>query len=158
MPIYTELLLAAQMKLASVQPVYQKPKPVTVQVEQAGFLTKELIAETQETRSVSYQVPRYNHFSYGWCTYYVASKREIPWHGNANRWLFNAGGMGFETAHKPLIGAVMVTSESGYGHVAFVEDFTDNTVTVSEMNFAGWAVISSRTISRDSHLIEGYIY
>ena len=41
----------------------------------------------------------------------------------------------------------MVSRESGYGHVAYVEAVNpDGSWRVSEMNFAGWNLVSGRTI------------
>lgn len=88
-----------------------------------------------------------NHFPYGYCTWYVASKRSVPWHGNANQWLWNSRAMGYGTGRSPRVGAIMVTNESWYGHVAYVESVNGNTVTISEMNYAGWGKVNYRTVS-----------
>jgi len=53
----------------------------------------------------------------------------------------------------------MVTWESGWGHVAIVESVNaDGSWTVSEMNFAGFGVISSRTIRPGRVPLLGFIY
>lgn len=98
-------------------------------------------------------------FPYGYCTYYVSQKREIPWSGNAITWLAGAKSFGYATGSEPKPGAIMVTSEGGRtGHVAYVEAVNGDQVTVSEMNYAGFGVISSRTISANAGVIRGYIY
>ncbi len=88
-----------------------------------------------------------NHFPYGWCTWWVASKRYVPWRGNANQWPGNARAYGYAVGRVPVPGAIMVTNESWWGHVAYVESVNGNSVTVSEMNYSGWGRVSHRTVS-----------
>jgi surface antigen len=103
--------------------------------------------------------PYPNRFAYGYCTYYVAEKRNIPWLGNAIDWWPNARAYGQPEGPTPRVGAVMVTRESGYGHVAYVEAVNaDGSWTVSEMNFIGWNRISSRTIHFGQVPLVGFIY
>jgi len=98
-------------------------------------------------------------FPYGYCTWYVAQKRGcVPWGGDAKAWLANAPAYGYSTGSNPVPGAVMVTRESWWGHVAYVESVNGNSITISEMNKVGWGISSTRTISRDSWIIRGYIY
>lgn len=98
-------------------------------------------------------------FPYGYCTYYVSQRRPIYWSGNAISWLSGARAAGFATGDTPQAGAIMVTSEGGYtGHVAMVDAVNGDQVTISEMNFKGFGVISSRTISASYGRILGYIY
>lgn len=80
-------------------------------------------------------------YAYGHCTYYVASKRRVPqdW-SSAGNWLSAAQADGYKTGTKPKKGAIAWT----YGHVAYVEDSVDGKVLVSEMNYAGWNVVSRR--------------
>jgi len=97
-------------------------------------------------------------FPYGYCTWYVAQKRYVPWGGNAGTWLYNAKARGYKTGKAPVVGAIMVSSESWWGHVAIVESVGKGSFTVSEMNYKGWAKTSRRTISTNSRVIKGYIY
>jgi surface antigen len=97
-------------------------------------------------------------FPYGYCTWYVAQRRYVPWGGNAGTWLYRAKAMGYSTGKSPRVGAIIVTSESWWGHVAIVEKVKGSTITLSEMNYRGWAKKSSRTISTKSRVIRGYIY
>lgn len=99
-----------------------------------------------------------NGYSYGYCTYYVASRRFVPsnW-GNASSWYYNAVLAGYSVGTAPRAGAV--AWENG-NHVAYVESANaDGTVTVSEMNFwsngGGWGRVSYRTTAA-SHF--KYIY
>ena len=66
---------------------------------------------------------------------------------------------GFAEGNSPKVGAVMVTRESGYGHVAYVEAvYGDGSWLVSEMNFVGWDRVSSRTIYPGQVPLVGFIY
>lgn len=100
-----------------------------------------------------------HRFPYGYCTWYVAQKRYVPWRGNAGAWLFNARAFGYKTGKTPTAGSIVVTTEDRYyGHVALVEKVSKDTITVSEMNYTGWGKKSVRQISRSSKVIRGYIY
>jgi surface antigen len=101
-----------------------------------------------------------NHFPAGYCTWYVASRRPIPWYGDAIAWWDNARPYGYIEGQVPAVGAIMVTRESVlYGHVAYVEAVNrDGSWSVSEMNFAGWNVKSGRTIRPGQVPLVGFIY
>lgn len=100
-----------------------------------------------------------HRFPYGYCTWYVAQKRYVPWGGNAGTWLYNAKAMGYKTGRTPAVGAMMVTTENRYyGHVALVEKVSGGMITVSEMNYVGWAKKSYRTLPASSRAIKGFIY
>jgi LysM repeat protein len=99
-------------------------------------------------------------FTYGQCTWYVASRRYVPWTGDAWMWWANARAMGFAEGQVPEPGAIMVTWESLiYGHVAYVEQVNaDGSFVISEMNYKAWDVIDTRVLhTRDVPLI-GFIY
>ena len=108
-----------------------------------------------------------NHFAYGQCTYYVASRRCIPWFGNAWEWWHNAAVLGYPEGHDPRVGAVAVWGRRGHGassvgHVALVEAVgpTDGVPAghfkVSEMNHSGWNRVNYRVVENDAVL--GFIY
>ena len=100
-----------------------------------------------------------HRFPYGWCTWYVAQKRYVPWSGNAGAWIFNAKIMGYKTGRTPQPGSIVVTTENRYyGHVALVEKVSGDSITVSEMNYVGWGKVSRRTLSASSRAIKGFIY
>ena len=100
-----------------------------------------------------------SRFPYGYCTWYVASRRPVAWLGNAWEWYGNARAMGVAVGGTPAPGAIMVTRESGWGHVAYVEQvFPDGSWRVSEMNFVGWGVVSQRTIAPGRVPLIGFIY
>jgi surface antigen len=102
-----------------------------------------------------------NGFAAGYCTWWVAHKRAIPWRGNAYQWAF-----GFAEGAAPRPGAVMVMGISGtspQGHVAYVESVNPNgSFLVSEMNWwgvsgGGWNRVDYRTISSLGGVL-GFIY
>jgi surface antigen len=52
----------------------------------------------------------------------------------------------------------MVSRESGYGHVAYVESVNGNSFTISEMNFHGFGVITQRHLTLGQVPLVGFIY
>lgn len=111
------------------------------------------------SKTVSKRHDKPNTFPYGYCTWYVAQVKYVPWRGNAGEWLYNAKAMGYKTGKTPKAGAIVVTTDNTYyGHVAIVEKFSGSTITVSEMNYKGWGVKNTRVISINDRKIRGYIY
>ena len=97
-----------------------------------------------------------NRYDYGYCTWYAYNRRaELgrpvgSFWGNASTWASYARGSGYIVSRTPSVGAVMQDSYSagGYGHVAVVESVgADGSISISEMNYAGWNVKSYRTLS-----------
>jgi len=110
-----------------------------------------------------------NHFAYGFCTYYVATRRCVPWLGNARSWYIAAAQMGYKEGRIPVAGAIVVfwpgvDGVSSEGHVAYVEavgpaqGIPAGAFKLSEMNYAGWNRVDYRVISDASADIEGFIY
>jgi len=99
-----------------------------------------------------------HRFPYGYCTWYVAQRRYVPWGGNAISWLSNARAYGKATGSTPRPGAIVVTRESRWGHVALVESVRGSSFTISEMNYAGFGKKSTRTLSTGSGVVRGFIY
>lgn len=115
--------------------------------------------QTQTGKSVlSGKAGAGHRFPFGYCTWYVASKRYVPWGGNAGTWLYHAKAAGYSTGRTPRPGAIMVSSESWWGHVAIVESVSGGSFTVSEMNYAGFAKRSTRSIEVGSRVVRGFIY
>ena len=102
----------------------------------------------------------YDHFPWGQCTYYVASRRDIPWNGDAWMWFGNARAAGLATGSTPRVGSIMVTWESRhYGHVALVEAvYGDGSYLVSEMNYRGLGIVDQRHIIPGQVPLIGFIY
>ena len=101
-------------------------------------------------------------FPYGQCTWYVASRRDVTWGGNAWVWYAAAAGIRPE-GHVPVQGAIAVFGIGWAGHVAYVEHVNpDGSFLVSEMNFygngGGWGRIDRRTIPATDNSVIGFIY
>lgn len=95
-----------------------------------------------------------NAYSYGYCTWYAKQKRpDLPNQmGNAYSWVSSARALGIPTGSKPKAGAI---GQRG-NHVVYVEKVnSDGTITVSDMNYAGWGVVTTRKVAANSHY---YIY
>lgn len=98
----------------------------------------------------------FTQFSAGYCTRYAAQRFDsvapsplCNWNGNASAWFTNASANGWETVASPygvMPGSIMVWTDGGQGHVAFVESTTSSTVSVSEMNWTGFNQISYATL------------
>ena len=102
-----------------------------------------------------------NGFPVGWCTYYVATKRNVTWSGNAGFWYQNASAAGYPVGPTPKVGSIMVTWESWAGHVAYVEAVNpDGSWVVTEMNWVAFDVIDERTIKPGQlgQRLVGFIY
>ena len=110
--------------------------------------------------AIGYRQSDYDHFPWGWCTWYVAQRRNIPWSGDAWSWLGSAEALGWPVGMTPRVGAVMVTWESyWYGHVAYVERVNaDGSWVVSEMNYDGFGLVDFRTIRPGQVPLIGFIY
>ena len=111
-------------------------------------------------RVIPHSGSSYNHFPWGQCTYYVASRRNIPWNGDAWMWYGNARAAGWATGSTPRVGAIMVTWESRYyGHVAIVEAvYGDGSYLISEMNYRGLGIVDQRHIIPGQVPLIGFIY
>jgi LysM repeat protein len=102
-----------------------------------------------------------NGFPVGWCTYYVATKRNVTWRGDAGFWYQNASAAGYAVGPTPKPGSIMVTWESYLGHVAYVESVnSDGSWVVTEMNWLAWDVIDQRTIKPGQlgKALVGFVY
>ncbi len=120
-----------EAKKAEQARIAQMPKPVQKMAQKAPIVA----------RIVSYA----NTYSPGYCTWFVASRRSVPsgW-GNARNWLANARASGFGTGSVPQVGAIAWTGVGSMGHVGLVTGVNGSQVTITEMNYAGFGVISSR--------------
>lgn len=108
-----------------------------------------------------------NRYDYGYCTWYVYNRRaELgrpvgSFWGNASTWASYARGSGYLVNSTPSVGAVLQNSyqAGGYGHVAVVESVNgDGSIFVSEMNYAGWNIRSTRTVSAGEAAGYNYIH
>ncbi|MFA7169315.1 MAG: CHAP domain-containing protein [Candidatus Paceibacterota bacterium] len=140
-----------------IVPNGEKEKPIAEPEPVATTNQSTVVSSSKYVASGTVQ--KGHSFPYGQCTWYVATRTYVPWGGNAKAWLANAAAYGYSTGRTPVAGAIVVTNEHRiYGHVAFVESVTPTTITISEMNYVGWARKSIRVIPRTSSVIMGYVY
>jgi len=104
-------------------------------------------------------LPTYSAYI-GQCTQWVQHKKPNLRRrmGNGGQYLAYSRLYGIPTGKTPRVGAAVVTTEASVGHVAYVEAVNGDTITISEMNYVGWGVVSQRTISVYSPVIRGYVY
>lgn len=108
-----------------------------------------------------------NRYDFGYCTWYAFNRRAAlgrpiggMW-GNASSWASLARASGFSVNNRAAVGAVIQTANAagGYGHVGVVESVNpDGSILISEMNYAGWNVKSTRTIPAGSVGSYNYIH
>lgn len=87
----------------------------------------------------------FNGYSKGYCTAYAWSRRQdLPGNlGDAHSWAANAARQGFTVSDTPKAGAIGVTR--AYSHVVYIESVNpDGTVSLSEQNYKGLGVVSTR--------------
>ena len=94
-----------------------------------------------------------NHFARGFCTWWAAEHRCIPWFGDAASWLAGAARMGYAVSRTPMVDAIAVWGRgedgaSWSGHVGLVVAVGhDGTFVVSEMNWSnGWDRVDDRLV------------
>ena len=98
-------------------------------------------------------------FPWGWCTWYVSTRFNVTWIGDAYQWYGNAQAQGYPVGSVPQAGSIMVTWESGLGHVAYVETvYPDGSWLVSEANYRGFGVTDQRLIHPGQVPLIGFIY
>ena len=137
----------------SAQDAALKARATTVAAQASATQTQPQVVKY--TGSAPYP----NHFSFGYCTWYVATRRYVPWFGDAGQWWGNARAYGYPEGQTPQVGAILVTRESAVGHVAYVESVNGSSFTVSEMNYTAWDVVDRRTIQLGGSVpIVGFIY
>lgn len=136
----------------------EKEAPASL-LQERNYYSSDVAGSGREP-SVIDRNPKGGHsFPYGYCTWYVAQYKYVPWGGHAGTWLYNARAYGAKTGKTPKVGSIVVTSESWYGHVGIVEKVHSNgDISIKEMNYKGFGVASKRTLSSKSRVIKGYIY
>jgi surface antigen len=114
---------------------------------QSATTSTRIVAATSAAPVVARAAVSGNTYAYGYCTWYVKNVRpDLPNRlGNADTWASRARAQGFATGSVPRVGAV-AQAVTGYMHVAYVTGVNgDGTVNLSEMNYSGWGVVSTRT-------------
>jgi surface antigen len=101
-------------------------------------------------------------FPYGQCTWYVASRRDVGWGGNAVDWWWSAAHLRPE-GHVAVQGAIVVFRIGWVGHVGYVESVNaDGSYVISEMNYyygyGGWGRVDHRPVVANDPTVIGFIY
>lgn len=159
-------LIAEQERLAELQRrnAAARARAIALARAQASRVTEPNSTTEHPVEPATTQVDKNpnggNTYPYGYCTWWAKQKRpDLPNSlGNAINWYRGASAQGYAVGRVPQVGSILVTRESGYGHVAYVIAINGDTVTTSDMNYNGWGVVSTRQISNSSGLIVGYIY
>ncbi len=132
----------------------QSAATTTPQVVQSTVATPNLAPAKTSTTPVFSQASPGNAYGYGWCTWYVKSRKpNIPnsW-GNAYSWVGSAQASGYSTGSNPAPGAIGAAGN----HVVYVESVSGDDVSISEMAYAGGVgVVHYRTVPASSFY---YIY
>lgn len=95
---------------------------------------------TSLTSTVNLVEEASNLYPIGQCTWGVKSLATWAsnYWGNANDWAANAAADGFTVGTTPSVGAIIVWSDGGYGHVGYVTDIAaDGSIKILESNYAG---------------------
>ncbi len=108
------------------------------------------------------QQSRGDIYPYGQCTWYVASRRNVTWRGDAYTWLNGARGIRPE-GHTAVAGAIVVMSQGYSGHVGIVDQVNlDGSYVMSEMNYygggGGWGRVDQRVLGPNESFVMGFIY
>lgn len=83
-----------------------------------------------------------NMYSWGQCTWGVKSLANWvgTYWGNASQWGYSAAAEGFNVGTTPVVGAIIVFNDGGYGHVGYVTDVrSDGMIQIMESNYGGSA-------------------
>ncbi len=147
--------------VAAQQAAQAKAKQAAARKAAAKKTTAILARSTPDTEVHVVQTAETgNSYPWGYCTWYAKQLRpDLPNHlGDAKYWLTNAARAGFATGTTPAVGAVVVTSESRYGHVGYVAAVDGDTIVVQDMNVIGFGKVSKRWMKITSPVIRGYIY
>lgn len=103
------------------------------------------------------KIVNYKVYGNGTCVPYARYKTGIQLFGWAGTLLAHAEAAGYAVSTIPAKGGMVVTNESN-GHVAVVEEVTNESIIVSEQNFKGLHIVSTREIPLNSPRIQGYIH
>ena len=106
--------------------------------------------KTQTASNSSSQVVSGWKFATGNCTWYAAKATGwTTWRGNAREWPGNARAQGYLVDKNPVIGSIYAETwlRPPYGHVAIIQEvYTDGSFLISEMNYKGFNIISTRLV------------
>lgn len=135
-------------------------------IPEASVTPASVVEQNSGTVSSSYTAPsapsatlkRNNRFAPGHCTDYVARKVKVTWRGNGGQWHINAAAQGYLVDRNPVAGAILVTNESWWGHVAYIEKVVGTKVHISEWNYAGLYTKTNRVLDISDRRIKAVIH
>jgi surface antigen len=133
-----------------------KPIPIVKQishVEAPKTFTKLEPLPFLDSVPETYAYQGYNDYELGSCTWGVKQwKPEIgdSW-GDARYWGDSAIAEGWIVSDTPVVGAVAYNTAGYYGHVGYVQQVHNDTITLREMNY-DWVAYNERT--RTAHVSE----
>ena len=104
------------------------------------------------TNQPHYDIPKFNLKSTGagTCVDLIKVNGYGEYRGNARDWAK------YINTDKPSIGDVVVLKESFYGHLALITGF-DKGIMITEQNYRGLYIVSTRSIDWDYDRIVGFI-
>ncbi len=115
------------------------------------------------TDSEAYKKPTNNYDYPGECVWYCWGRAyeklgiRLPWRHNANQWDDLAGNNNYLVDKNPSANSIAVwDSTGGVGHVAFVEDYDNETLHLSEYNFRKNHSGKQIYTERDQNIKSGY--
>jgi surface antigen len=153
-----EIIIPSEVEvLESRVPVEPEPLPVVATVSNSSTTPQRRSQPASNSASVASTARGSsdgNRYVAGYCTWYVKNRRpDLPNNlGNASTWVSRAAAQGLATGSTPRVGAV---GQQG-NHVVYIESVNgDGTVTVSDMNWSGLYVITTRTVPASNF---SYIY
>ncbi len=143
----------------AIQPTATATTAVT-----AGFTAPATYFDRPRTGAYYYTGPcESNGYDCGWCTWWAAHRynqthsHNLPTNlGDAYSWAISAQQQGMAVSHRPAAGAAL--QFAGRNHVGFVESVKGDNVYISEMNAAGFNVVSSSVIPMSEAVNYWYIY
>lgn len=146
-----DVIVQAQLARKAEQDALEAQRQAQIEASRAAEAARQaqLAERARKARQIAPRmatVASYaNTYSPGYCTWFVASRRSVPsgW-GNARNWLANARAAGWATGSAPRVGAIAWTGAGAMGHVGLVTGVNGSQVTIIEMNYAGFSVVSSR--------------
>ena len=137
-----ELIIPTQDEVIETR-VFVAPEPVVrTPIADGNKSTESAVASKQSDRGST----NGNGYVEGYCTWYVKNRRpDMPNNlGNASTWVTRASSQGMSTGSEAQVGAV---GQRG-NHVVYVESInTDGTITISDMNYKGLYVITTRNVN-----------
>lgn len=139
--------------------VKEKPKPKPIKKKAVHNVAATPAPQAIKSVAAS-EVKNPSWFAFGNCTRYAATRFPVTWSGDAREWTGNARAQGYTVDKVPEAGALLVTAESKYGHVLYIESVTGEMMYVTEMNFGkdNKNKVTDRHISIHNKVIRGVIH